>query len=141
MLITNFDLINLRSKLNGIAEVKVLNELFMEVPRGLRFPRGHVLFEPFDRKLVQLIQAGIVQRLVKSYYDLNMARIKKGPAVLTLQHLELGFQIWLFFLALSTIAFIAEILIFWRRHAKELLLSVYINIIFRSILSAFKCYQ
>lgn len=133
MIITNLNFIKLRSEPNGVANVKVLNELVMEVPRGLMFPRFHVLYEPFSRKLDQLFQAGIVQRLVQSYYNFNMAQITKGPKVLTIEHLALGFQVWLFFLMISTIAFIAEILFSLRGQAKEILLSIHVHWIFSSV--------
>lgn len=112
VVLSNFQLMRNMQRLNGVTTVKVLSELFAEAPRGMLFPRFHVLYEPFNRKLDQLSQAGIVQRLIESYYTNNMIKNTKGPEVLTLKHLELGFQIWLLFIVLSTIAFIAEIFCF-----------------------------
>lgn len=100
VVVSNYHLIEHTKKLNRSATAKVLEELSAEAPRGMVFPRYHVLLEPFNKKLGQLLQGGIVQRLVEFYYKIKVVNISKGPEMLTNEHLEIGFKIWLMFVVL-----------------------------------------
>lgn len=81
---------------------------------GSEVPRQNKLFEILDRKIQQLFATGIISHLIDLVMkDANPKRYSHlypddGPKVLTMEHLQAGFKIWLFSLSLAIIAFIVE---------------------------------
>lgn len=98
---------------------------------GLAFEYNHVFFETFNEKIKQLITGGIIEHYVqhvtadadpKRYEHLNVDE----PQVLTMNHLEAGFVIWLFVLSLAVVIFLLE----WIATFKDFL-------VFKNVLTAF----
>lgn len=89
----------LRHRANKTVPPKVLKERFMIEARALKFERHHFLFETFDRKLQQYIEADLVaysNRVLKEAN--NPKRYEKlcdSFAVLTFDELEAGFVVFL----------------------------------------------
>lgn len=85
-------------------------------PWFFKFPNTHRLFEPFNQKIQELVEAGIVN--LHFSYDLKYNNLKRynylvfdEPQVLTMKQLEAGFVIWIICLSLSPVAFLMEWLV------------------------------
>lgn len=85
--------------------------------KGLRIPINHKFSDIFNKKLQQLFEGGLTSRddinkdytmSQKFYSDYNPELYYDGPEVLTLEHLEAGFVIWLCCIVISIISFIIE---------------------------------
>lgn len=87
--------------------VKLLKEGMFKVFKGLQIPRNSVLFESFNNIIKRLLEGGILQIWIKQYYE-DVKKPEQGPTVLTMEHLSVGFFIWLFFLLLAALGFIIE---------------------------------
>lgn len=80
---------------------------------GLSLQKNHKFFDILDRKCQNLFEAGIIDRLLRNLTEKGDPKryahlYKNGPKVLTLEHLEAGFIIWLTSLSFTLIAFISE---------------------------------
>lgn len=105
--------------------------LYMEMC-GMQFHANHQFFDVLNRKLHQLFVAGIIDEYNKEWLDMfNPLRYAhlypKEPQVLTMEHLEAGFVIWIAALSLSIVAFAAEWIDTFR-----------IYLVFTSMLSEFR---
>lgn len=77
------------------------------------FPRTSFIFESFARKLSQMIEVGIAEKVTRDHDVVKNRNVKveeSGPKVLTLDHLGVGFLAWLGFLMVSLICFVLEII-------------------------------
>lgn len=74
-------------------------------------PRHHFLYESFNEIIKKLFEGGIIKTFIEPYYLIRNTQGKKQPEVLTLDHLMIGFQLWLFFLVVATLGFFIEFLI------------------------------
>lgn len=88
-------------------QVKLLKEGMFKVFRGLQIPRNSVLFESFNNIIKRLLEGGILQIWIKKYYEV-VKKLEQGPTVLSMEHLSVGFWIWLFFLLLAALGLIIE---------------------------------
>lgn len=91
--------------------------------RGLVFPRNHGFYEIFNKKLQQYFESGLIGRYVSSTKAfLNPKRyahlFAASPQVLTMEHLQAGFVIWLVSILVSLTAFTLE----WLVRLKDYLL-------------------
>lgn len=75
---------------------------------ALVFAKNHFLFESFNEEIEHLKSGGILQKLVQeqklpdwSTYD--------GPKVLTVDHLAIGFYVWILVSLLAIAAFCFEL--------------------------------
>ena len=66
------------------------------------------LFEVLDRKISQLVEAGLMDYYIDEYMKKPEPIDETGPVVLTFEHLGVGFKIWLLALFISTFAFCLE---------------------------------
>lgn len=107
---------------------RLLKEPFISESCGMEMPRNNKMFEAFDLKTQQLFVAGIIDFYVAvnnefldpNYYlkpklltrkYLETVYVKSfptGPQVLTLEHLEAGFVVWLGCLLFALISFVIE---------------------------------
>lgn len=79
----------------------------------MMFPPNHKLFEPINRKMQQLFEAGSIEHYFERSKDkLDPKRYEHlyetTAQVLTMKHLSAGFIIWTFSLVLAIAAFIVE---------------------------------
>lgn len=68
-------------------------------------------FKIFDRKIIQLVESGLTDKIRSDHYDGRLVEDESGPTVLTLDQLGVGFQIWLLFLLISSVCFISEFVV------------------------------
>lgn len=113
---------------NGEIVKRLLREPFITEFCGMEFPRNHKLFYVLDHKIHQLFEAGITEYLAsygKKRLDPNVYKKPKsftreylhntyeklfpeGAQILTMDHLEAGFVIWIACVFLAFAAFIFE---------------------------------
>jgi hypothetical protein len=130
----------------GELQKRILKEVFREMFCGMGFSRNHKHFEEFNRRIVQLIEAGIIGHFrdeFKKYFDSKFYEKPQlihnkylettwrksfvdEPQILTMKDLKAGFVIWLYSLCLPIIAFVIE----WIVRLKDFL-------VFKFILKAF----
>lgn len=76
---------------------------------GFLLPRNSFFYEGFNRKVVQLVEAGLMQRYVAQYAEDYKEPEDDGEAVpLTLEHLGIGFEICFLFIAVAFVLFLCE---------------------------------
>lgn len=110
----------------GKVKLEVLHEKISFVMHVFKFDtNAQVLFRPFNHKLKQLTESGIVQRLIQPYFENKFSLDELGPSVLTMEHLKVGFQAWICCLLVSTLVFAVEVLVFYQRAICEALSSFY----------------
>lgn len=107
--------------------------------KKLVFPRHHRFFDAFNRKIDQLVTAGIVEHLAKSFeheiIPKSLFKIKReNYQAMSLAHLEAGFVVWLVSLLFPTTAFIIE----WIMTLKEFIVfkccyKLYMKIVLKNI--------
>lgn len=99
---------------SGKSSIAQLNEVYITVFTGIPFPMFSPLFETFNAKIGEMNSNGIIDQWNK--WSINIGLIpnryneEPGPQVLTLEHLAVGFEACLTFMALSLIAFILELI-------------------------------
>lgn len=84
---------------------------------GIGFKRYSFLSPIFLKKIDQIVTGGLFDewgRLFDYQKDLKRKKLAKPyDTVLTMQHLSIGFYIWLLMCLLSACAFVGEFLIYW----------------------------
>lgn len=103
----------LRKRSNLTFKYTQLNEKIMSDHVGFYFPWNHFLHEAFDRKLGHMIDSGVVKKLVEDAAFIREAKCESfNPDVLTMEHLDVVFQIWLAGLCTALLQFIFEYLVY-----------------------------
>lgn len=106
----------------------ILQEKVVPVFIGYLQLKDCFIFETLDRKVVQLVESGLAQVLVDKYHVIKKPAGKIGPKVLTFDHLDAGFFVWLACVAVVILVFIVEVIIgkllsfFIQRSLKRLIL-------------------
>lgn len=117
---------------------KLLKDRFSLSPRALVFPRNHFLFDIFERKLQQYIEADLANYNLRFWDEQGNPKrfevYKESFAVLTLSDLEAGFVVCLVPLAFSIFVFAIE----WMQTLKDF---VVVLIIFRKFFDIKKLEQ
>jgi hypothetical protein len=105
------------AKLISKTKGKILKRIFKQSVMGSRkvfiFPQHHRFYETFDRKIVQLVTAGIINHLASEFKDVintkRFSRLKSEEVEpMSLEHLEAGFVIWLVSMIFPIVAFAFE---------------------------------
>lgn len=97
-----------RMQLTKLAERVILNH------KCFAFEKNAFVYAAFDRKIVQLVESGLADKFIRDYESsIKMENFEEidGPVVLTLNHLGVGFQIWLLFVFLSIAFFLLEMFV------------------------------
>lgn len=106
------NMLHIKEYLNRTNPPKLLEERFMVEMNAFIFQPFHFLFEVFDRKLQQYVEAGLVDYNLKEFHqksDLKKFEVLEEPfAVLTLTELEAGFVVCITPLVLSVFVFSFE---------------------------------
>lgn len=102
------------------------------------FTRSYFLWQSFNIKLKQLIESGIVNRMIDSYYEYKFDLEAPGPSILTIAQLKVGFLIFVACLLISTLSFLLELIIFSKDLFTEAMQSIHTFIIFKSVIEAVK---
>lgn len=137
LVVTEAHWATLHNQHKGQLSVKVLSEIFSVSIRGMIFPRYHVLFDPFNEKLKQLYEAGIIQSWIEELNKIKYKQPEDGPAVLTVDHVTVGFQVCCFCLLIAAFAFISELAFFHRHNLYEILFSGFKILIFKALIRAY----
>lgn len=95
----------------GNFEVNVLKETLIPISYGLMMPRHHFLISQSNQVITGLYEGGIIQRWVWLTENNIKRVVKSEPKVLTMDQLNVGFQIWIVCLIISSIIFIVEHLV------------------------------
>lgn len=108
-LIINSDNVNHAiQRYQGKFQVNFLKENLVELASGLLMPRQHFLFGQTNQAITMLLEGGIMQRWVKIALNHTKVIARSEPKVLTMNHLRIGFEIWIFFLSLGLPLLIVE---------------------------------
>lgn len=95
---------------------KFLDEKILGFFEGITFTSYHYMHSSINAKIKQLTTSGFIehwiQRWTKHRYIVEKPP-PPGPKVLTLDDLQIGFQIWLLVLGAAFIAFICELILYW----------------------------
>lgn len=104
----------------------LLKDRYMLEAQALQFPALHFLFEIFDRKLQQYIEADLINFNTRRWQEANdphkFQQYKEPFAVLTLGELEAGFVLCIMPIILSILMFGIE----WMRTLKDLFVFIFI---------------
>jgi hypothetical protein len=90
----------------------LLSQRLMTEFYGFSFQKYHFINEEFNRRTVQLLEAGVIDAIFK-HYD-NIYKIigwksePEGPQVLTYDHLEFWFELLVILLMICLLSFIGE---------------------------------
>jgi len=107
---------------SGFKDSKVLEETFLSTAEGYCLILGHPLNEAINEIISVLIETGIINHWISETYHQLKAKhfldLETGPQVLTLNHLFIGFVIWLIALAFAVVVFVIEIIFqCWKRRS------------------------
>lgn len=102
----------IRGTLNKTEPPRLLDERYMLESRALHYPPQHFLFDTFDRKLQQYIEADLINYNIRTWNEESDPKkyeeFEEPFAVLTLGELEAGFVVCLVPLILSILVFCIE---------------------------------
>lgn len=96
---------------NKSFEFKTISERIMSYHWGFVFDVDNFMFKSFNRKVVQLVESGIADVLVKKAQFLKPKIKEEGPVTLNLDHLGIWFIVWSVFLAVAFVCFLCEVLL------------------------------
>lgn len=98
----------------GKFERRLLKDTLYVSHYGLKFPKNHFLYETISHKIRHLKACGIIDywtsEWLKSRYD-SQRNEPSGAKVLSMNHLSIGFEVWLVMLCLSLVVFVLENLV------------------------------
>lgn len=101
---------------SGKASLRMLDENFFTLSHTMMFTRNLPYTEAFRNRVNQLISSGVPQR----FYEQQMEKYRPlgsndqiPPQVLTLEHLAVGFLIYLVVCAFCVLVFLIENLFSW----------------------------
>lgn len=86
----------------------VLKEKVITDYCGFSMPTNAFMFESINRKVVQFVESGLAEELMKKYQWKNILHEEGGPKVLTFEHLHAGFSVWLASCAIAVLVFLCE---------------------------------
>lgn len=90
---------------------RIIVHTFLGSTKNLAFPPHHAFYDAFNRKIEQLVAAGVIDH-IRDTFDLPKPRPPKLTPetfkVMSLEHLKAGFVVWLVSLFFPSIAFMAE---------------------------------
>lgn len=108
----------------GALRMKLLDQRVFSFHQAITFHRHSFFYSSFNKKIKQLKPSGVVNMLQYKIYKaekmLDQYRIKnsqkleeKPPVVLTMDHLTIGFLIWIALLLMAFCIFVINFIIFW----------------------------
>jgi phosphoribosyl-ATP pyrophosphohydrolase len=93
----------------GTFKYTKLEEKIISDHWGFVFPVDSFMFKAFDRKISQLVESGIAQKIVEEFVEFSEEKPSDDPAVLTLGHLDIWFYALMGLLCVALLCFLAEI--------------------------------
>jgi len=97
---------------SGFKNYKIIEETFLSTSEGITLIFSHAINEAIDEKIAALLESGIISYWIEQ--ALKEATIignldMDGPQVLTMDHLFIGFTIWLIASTFTIVVFVIEI--------------------------------
>lgn len=108
---------------------KFLEQTAFSYSEAMMFNRFNYLYSTFNEKINQLITGGFLHHWQEKWTKHRIITEKPpppDPVVLDMEHLSIGFKIWLIMLGISTMAFIIEIVHHWGPKLYDLIIFHYI---------------
>lgn len=93
---------------------KVCKEYLLTVNIVMYFQKNFYLVEAINENIWNFVSSGIMSHLIDRYVDMKYWQVKAldvGPQQLSYEHLEGVFNLWLYFLILTSVVFVFELLI------------------------------
>lgn len=109
-ILTNRNFFKLIQELEPNVEVKLLKQDFTYSMQTSYLDKYNALYDPRTKAMSRLFDAGIVQKIIKSYFENKQTKDGPGPAILTMDDLGAGFKIWLACIIVSIAVFLLEFL-------------------------------
>jgi hypothetical protein len=104
----------LEKSLNRSKKFTKLNEKILSDSWGFIFGTQDFMFDAFDRKISQLVEAGISQKIIKNALKVAEKPIDDSVVTLTMGHLDIWFFVLLIMLTVSGAVFVGEVLYHWK---------------------------
>lgn len=102
----------LDARTKGKFKYTMLSERVMSDLNGFAFQKNHFVSDEFNRRIVQLLESGVIDGIFKMYNSIYHVHEWKdddeGPTVLTFDRLEFWFQVWFYCLIASVLSFVFE---------------------------------
>jgi len=98
---------------SGFTNYKILDQTFLSTSEGITLMFHHLINEAINEKIAALLESGImIYWIEKAHKEKSKAgNIESdGPQVLTMDHLFIGFAIWLIALTFTIVVFFTEII-------------------------------
>jgi hypothetical protein len=97
---------------NKTFDFTMLDEKIMTNYRGFFFKPYHHIFKGFNRKTIQMFEAGIAQYLVQTEWTpYKKVEPLEGPVVINLDHIDVWFHIWAVLLGFALSFLICEFIV------------------------------
>lgn len=87
----------------------ILKEKIISDYVGMALEKNSFLFELINRKVVQVVESGLAQRIMNNYRYIKKYTNDIGPTVLTLDHLYAGFFAWFVCVIVAISVFTCEL--------------------------------
>jgi len=98
---------------SGFKNYKIIEETFLSTSEGITLIFSSTINEAIDEKIAALLESGILSHWIAGVYKekSQVANLNSdGPQVLTMDHLFIGFVIWLIALTFTILVFSAELI-------------------------------
>jgi hypothetical protein len=110
LVMTSYELAYVMHTLNPQNFVVLKENIITDLEAIILFHKNF-LFHAYKDRSVQLLESGIVEKILSDLKPTKKLRSDDDPAVLTLEHLLIWFQLWMGFLAVSTAFFFVELVV------------------------------
>jgi len=94
---------------SNFTNYKLLDQSPISAHEGMVLVLGHPINEAINNKITALLESGIMDYWITNATYLKAEKEDLGPQVLTLDHLFIGFVIWLIALAFAVVVFLIEV--------------------------------
>lgn len=88
--------------------MKVIVESSFTTHYGMETTHDNFLNQKINRKIIQFVEVGLMDYWKNKHEPKPKEMLEMGPKILTVEHLAIGFKIWLVCISLSLVAFLIE---------------------------------
>ena len=102
---------SLAKAFGGVFKHKIMKEKIISDHMSFMMEdRSNIFHKLFDRKMQQLVEAGIASKIIKDSTKVNFVDDSGQPEILTFNHIEIWITIWFLGVSVSVFAFLVEVL-------------------------------
>jgi len=94
---------------SNFTNYKMLDKTPISSHEGMVLVFGNPIDDAINEKITALLESGIMDYWIANSTYINADYLESGPQVLTLDHLFIGFAIWLIALAFAVVVFLIEV--------------------------------